>query len=195
MALCVCILWITAFISFPNCLLCLVALRGIKASVRVPATPKVVRCTNDGCQILRCARCDSEEHSGPCFADVPEEATEDGLRKYVEQQMASALVRTCPNCQTHFHKSEGCNKMKCVCGYQMCYMCRVEVKGYDHFCQHFRPTGGACKKCNSCDLFGTCDDEALIRRTGRDAMDRFFQRHPQLVGKVPRLKTCGPYKL
>ena len=85
--------------------------------------------------------------------------------------------------------------MRCVCGYQMCYMCRVEVQGYDHFCQHFRPAGGACTKCSKCDLFGTCDDEGLIRRTGRDAMDRFFQRHPGLVGKVARLKEVGPYKL
>merc|ERR1712070_356790 len=143
----------------------------------------------------RCARCGDLDHDGPCFADVPLEPTEDGLRKYVEQQMAAALVRTCPRCHAGFHKSDGCNKMKCVCGYMMGYMCRAEIKDYSHFCPHFRAIPGNCTTCDKCDLFGVCDDEQLIKRTGRDAMDRFFQRHPSTVGKVPRPSTVGPYVL
>jgi hypothetical protein len=63
----------------------------------------------------------------------------DSLRKYVEADMAVALVRRCPTCFRQFHKSDGCNKMTCPCGEKMCYICRAAVDNYAHFCTHFRP--------------------------------------------------------
>jgi hypothetical protein len=43
----------------------------------------------------------------------------------------------------------------------MCYICRQDVQqqGYQHFCQHFRPLGGACKNCNKCGLYDKEDEE------------------------------------
>ena len=32
-----------------------------------------------------------------------------------------------------FFKEEGCNKMMCSCGAQMCYLCKQPVKDYSHF--------------------------------------------------------------
>ena len=46
------------------------------------------------------------------------------LRTTVEAARTAALKRTCPACGLAFVKESGCNKMVCVCGYSMCYVCR-----------------------------------------------------------------------
>ena len=46
------------------------------------------------------------------------------LRTTVEAARTAALKRTCPKCALAFVKESGCNKMVCVCGYSMCYICR-----------------------------------------------------------------------
>ena len=78
------------------------------------------------------------------------------LRTQVELAMSLAIKRTCPRCNISFVKSSGCNKLTCVCGYQMCYVCRKDIgngEGYRHFCEHFRPNGGrGCTECSKCDL-------------------------------------------
>ncbi|KAI9756658.1 MAG: ergosterol biosynthesis protein [Chaenotheca gracillima] len=94
------------------------------------------------------------------------------LRSYVERAMAEAVKRTCPICNLSFVKASGCNKLTCVCGYKMCYVCRKEIgkDGYRHFCEHFRPDGDRlCRECDKCDLY-RCEDEATaIRNAGNDA--------------------------
>ncbi|KAG0156499.1 hypothetical protein PDIDSM_3678 [Penicillium digitatum] len=46
------------------------------------------------------------------------------LRATVEAARTAAVKRTCPRCCLSFVKSSGCNKLTCVCGYSMCYLCR-----------------------------------------------------------------------
>lgn len=42
--------------------------------------------------------------------------------------------RTCPNCNNKFLKESGCNRMKCICGTCICYICKKEISDcYDHF--------------------------------------------------------------
>lgn len=85
-------------------------------------------------------------------------------------------------------KESGCNKMVCVCGYAMCYLCREglntgggggggeagdgrEQGGYEHFCGHFRASGNrdeACGKCGKCELFREVDEEEERRRAGEE---------------------------
>ena len=59
----------------------------------------------------------------------------DHARRHLEEKMTEALVRTCYQCQKPFFKEEGCNKMTCVCGASMCYLCSTPLKkgDYTHF--------------------------------------------------------------
>ena len=57
-----------------------------------------VRCTNPECQVLWCTECLGEAHTGPCTTGIPITGDLDSLRRYVEAEMAVALVRRCPSC-------------------------------------------------------------------------------------------------
>jgi len=92
--------------------------------------------------------------------------------------MADAVKRTCPVCHVSFIKSEGCNKLVCVCGYVMCYVCRkdIRVEGYQHFCEHFRHIpGSACTECDKCDLYKTEDEAIAIDRAAREAEAEYIR--------------------
>jgi len=68
----------------------------------------------------------------------------------------------------------------------MCYVCRqdVEQQGYQHFCQHFRPLGGACKTCNRCGLYDKEDEEQAIQEARTRATQEYLTRHPNAVKAV-----------
>jgi hypothetical protein len=98
----------------------------------------------------------------------------------VELAMSLAIKRTCPRCNTSFVKSSGCNKLTCVCGYQMCYVCRKDIgngEGYRHFCEHFRPNGGrGCTECSKCDLYRCEDDEVVVKKAKEDAERQWMEK-------------------
>lgn len=102
------------------------------------------------------------------------------LRTQVELAMSLAIKRTCPRCNTSFVKSSGCNKLTCVCGYQMCYVCRKDIgngEGYRHFCEHFRPNGGkGCTECTKCDLYRCEDDEVVIKKAKEEAERQWMEK-------------------
>ncbi|KAL9131545.1 MAG: hypothetical protein Q9217_000559 [Psora testacea] len=105
------------------------------------------------------------------------------LRTTIETARTSALKRTCPKCGLAFVKDSGCNKLTCVCGYTMCYICRLGLgkgdgsEGYRHFCQHFRPQGGACRECAKCDLYkDSDDDDRYIKEAGAKAEQKWRER-------------------
>ncbi len=101
------------------------------------------------------------------------------LRQHVEAAQADAVKRTCPRCNLSFVKASGCNKLTCVCGYAMCYVCRKEIgrEAYGHFCAHFRPEGGGvCGECERCDLYRLEDEEVVVRRAGERAEREWWER-------------------
>jgi hypothetical protein len=83
------------------------------------------------------------------------------------EALTYAKMRQCPYCKVSFLKeSDSCNKMTCPsCRKAMCYICRkpVELKGYEHFCQH---AYDSCNQndvngndpCNKCPLWTLQDD-------------------------------------
>lgn len=126
------------------------------------------QCRSPLCGLLSCLTCFKVWHD----PHVCYESAVLSLRTTIEAARTAALKRTCPHCGLGFVKDSGCNKLTCVCGYAMCYICRQGLgrghggEGYRHFCQHFRPAGGVCKECDKCDLYINEDDENLVKRAG-----------------------------
>ncbi|EKD19789.1 RING finger protein (Zin) [Drepanopeziza brunnea f. sp. 'multigermtubi' MB_m1] len=114
------------------------------------------------------------------------------LRTQVELAMSLAIKRTCPRCNTSFVKSSGCNKLTCVCGYQMCYVCRKDIgngEGYRHFCEHFRPNGGrGCTECSKCDLYRCEDDEVVVKKAKEDAERLWMDKEGQNLGSDDKVR-------
>ena len=87
----------------------------------------------------------------------------------VEEAMSKALIRYCPRkgCGQQFLKDIGCNKMTCPCGTKICYICRKEIQGYEHFyttphCDH--------KNCGKCLLY--MDTEEIDERAMKEAKSK-----------------------
>ncbi|PQE31647.1 hypothetical protein CJF32_00007163 [Rutstroemia sp. NJR-2017a WRK4] len=133
------------------------------------------------CQNQRCARASCISCSkGWTDIHICHESSLLALRTQVELAMSLAIKRTCPRCNTSFVKSSGCNKLTCVCGYQMCYVCRKDIgngEGYRHFCEHFRPNGGRkCTECSKCDLYRCEDDEVVVRKAKEEAERAWLEK-------------------
>ncbi|KAI4250530.1 MAG: hypothetical protein L6R40_000130 [Gallowayella cf. fulva] len=133
--------------------------------------PTQFQCRSPSCSTLSCTTCSKpwrDPHT--CFES---EALE--LRITVEAARTAALKRTCPSCGLGFIKDSGCNKLTCICGYVMCYVCRQGLgpgeggEGYQHFCQHFRYPTGRCRQCEKCDLYRAEDEDALVKAAGVEA--------------------------
>lgn len=126
--------------------------------------PKRFTCANPSCQRTSCLTCqkawrDPHVCHEPLLLD---------LRATVEAARTAAVKRTCPRCSLSFVKSSGCNKLTCVCGYSMCYLCRkalgpsVEQDHGRHGARRCRPQrldlfDGAAEDENAEDMLG--DDE------------------------------------
>lgn len=126
------------------------------------------QCRSPRCAIASCLICFKIWHD----PHVCHESAVLSLRTTIETARTAALKRVCPHCGLGFIKDNGCNKLTCVCGYAMCYICRQGLgrghggEGYRHFCQHFRPAGGVCRDCDKCDLYMSEDNEDLVKRAG-----------------------------
>ncbi|KAK2855719.1 hypothetical protein FQN49_004915, partial [Arthroderma sp. PD_2] len=82
-------------------------------------TPRF-KCGNPSCRRASCIRC----HKPWKDPHTCHEPLLQSLRTTVEAARTAAIKRTCPCCGLSFVKSSGCNKLTCVCGYSMCYICR-----------------------------------------------------------------------
>ncbi|KAF8986749.1 hypothetical protein BDQ17DRAFT_1259268, partial [Cyathus striatus] len=98
---------------------------------------RLLRCGNEegGCGVVSCRQCKKPDHRPKSCKEAEEDKVLDGQHS-VEEAMTKALMRNCPKCKKAFIKTEGCNKMTCpYCHTLSCYVCRQEVKNYDHFNQ------------------------------------------------------------
>ncbi|KAJ1462455.1 hypothetical protein M885DRAFT_159540 [Pelagophyceae sp. CCMP2097] len=101
---------------------------------RAGAAKSVFRCAHPTCGKSSCISCREEVGRQPhrCNSQRP-----DAWAK--GDSLTASLVRRCPNCDSHFIKDSGCNKMRCpFCAANVCYVCRGVIKGvhaYAHFCE------------------------------------------------------------
>lgn len=154
-------------------------------------------CLSPTCGRSSCLSCKKEWYDvHTCF-----ESERLALRTYIERAKVEAIKRTCPACNLSFVKASGCNKLTCVCGYQMCYVCRQEIgkESYAHFCQHFKPDPGrSCVECERCDLYKTEDEDVMIRRAAKAAERRWREREGgqglgwELRASAPHTFSCDP---
>ncbi|EPS40818.1 hypothetical protein H072_5298 [Dactylellina haptotyla CBS 200.50] len=157
---------------------------------------QMFQCRNSAlCGKKSCRDCGKEWKAfHKCF-----ENEEEALRLCVENAMAAAIKRTCPTCGTSFVKSDGCNKLTCVCGYVMCYVCRADLKGvgYKHFCQHFRQIPGtACGECDKCDLYVQENESLVLKMAGEQAQADWLSKNSGAEGwKPPHRQTIAGYTL
>jgi len=130
-----------------------VAEAGLEGVVACPYCPyltimdnmedKVLVCRNPDCGRESCRLCREPNHI-PLRCEEVEKGEQ--ARKMVEEKLTMAMLRECVKCMNKFYKEEGCNKMTCRCGAQMCYLCKQEVTDYSHFYgQGGKPT--ATKTC------------------------------------------------
>jgi len=149
--------------------------RGPKFTCRNPA------CARSSC--LSCSKSWTDIH-------VCNESSLVSLRTQIEQAMSMAVKRVCPRCNTSFVKNAGCNKLRCPCGYKMCYVCRKDIgeEGYRHFCDHFRPDGDPrrCDECTRCNLWEADDTEMLLRKAKEDAERKWMEREKKVLSGAER---------
>ncbi|KAI4268182.1 MAG: hypothetical protein L6R38_007930 [Xanthoria sp. 2 TBL-2021] len=154
--------------------------------------PARFQCRSPTCSTLSCTNCSKpwrDPHT--CFESEVVE-----LRTTIEAARTAALKRTCPKCGLGFIKDSGCNKLTCVCGYVMCYVCRQGLgpmeggEGYQHFCQHFRYEAGRCRECEKCDLYRAEDEDALVKAAGLEA-EKEWREKQGLAGGKGKLEKVG----
>ncbi|KAG8523800.1 E3 ubiquitin-protein ligase RNF216 [Galemys pyrenaicus] len=170
-------------------------------------------CPNPRCRKETCRKCQGlwKEHNGLTCEELAEK-DDIKYRTSIEEKMTAARIRKCHKCGTGLIKSEGCNRMSCRCGAQMCYLCRVSINGYDHFCQHPRSPGAPCQECSRCSLWTdpTEDDEKLIeeiqkeaeeeqkRKNGENTFKRIgppLEKPPEKVQRIEGLPRPVPQNL
>lgn len=83
-----------------------------------------------------CLKCNQVDHPGkPCYSlgNLAQ-----SKRHEIEDKMSEELIVKCNVCNKSLFKSEGCNKITCVCGAHNCYLCKQIIPnsvGYKHFCR------------------------------------------------------------
>ncbi|XP_020160876.2 uncharacterized protein [Aegilops tauschii subsp. strangulata] len=88
------------------------------------------------CHRLFCVRCAVPWHGGITCNEfqklgLDERSPEDIL---LRRLVGREGWQRCPKCQMYVEKSEGCNYIKCRCGYSFCYRCATKLSALNHFC-------------------------------------------------------------
>ncbi|XP_063221965.1 uncharacterized protein LOC134530755 [Bacillus rossius redtenbacheri] len=139
----------------------------------LPEEDKVFHCLNPECMQEFCRLCKEPNHI-PKRCDEIEKSDQVKLRTQIENKMTEALIRECWNCKKPFIKEDGCNKMTCVCGAMMCYVCRQKVTDY----KHFNGQGGT--EYTRCPLYSTNDElhVEVVRQEAMKAKQEVLQQNP-----------------
>lgn len=109
-------------------------------------------------------------------AAIGEDAVEKMLRKYV----------ACPKCRAPIDKFEGCNKVTCICGCILCYICGKVINGYEHFNE------------TQCNLWSNTMTPRVMERPRHQAqvaVERILNLVPEQRRNAINCPTCGQISL
>lgn len=110
------------------------------------------------CGLKTCLWCGARAHAPLTCAEAvarTKSSAEAAARRARDEALSQVVVRTCP-CGKEFVKEDGCNKVVCVCGSVLCYLCRAVIPGYSHFCDTCpggKPDASLEVPCTRCHLF------------------------------------------
>ncbi|CAF0753774.1 unnamed protein product [Didymodactylos carnosus] len=152
---------------------------------------KVFRCLNPDCMRETCRLCKELNHI-PLRCDEVEKGIELEMRKFIEEHVTEAMIRKCPRCTTKFYKTDGCNKITCSsCGLYICYMCRQQINGYDHFTNNDRCTlSNTSEKIHYDEMVGAYSNaKAEYLRLHPDAREMVLRYDPIAHLKHPATTT------
>eukprot|EP00930_Biecheleria_cincta_P029871 TRINITY_DN20729_c0_g1_i1.p1 TRINITY_DN20729_c0_g1~~TRINITY_DN20729_c0_g1_i1.p1 ORF type:complete len:511 (+),score=91.28 TRINITY_DN20729_c0_g1_i1:72-1604(+) len=147
----------------------------------------VVVCLDPECGKVTCRWCRQPEHS-PLRCSEVEKDSETRIRTFLEERMAEAHLRRCPNptCRKPYEKTEGCNHMRCPCGTRCCFLCGEELdknRPYDHF-KDGHLGGGRDKSGSRCVVYGTPawaqKSTAQLKEDAERALDQYLKDNPEL---------------
>jgi len=148
-------------------------------------------------QCRNCPRPYNERHERYTCSELDELDKQNKL----EPKLSEVVVRICHRCKLQFVKEDGCNKMKCRCGAQQCYLCRRPVEDYSHFCEcGWNGLSGRCPTCfKSCPLWGDPEERDTIRmeevRARYDLGTNDDRRQPdRFNNNVPHNRTPNVYQ-
>lgn len=97
--------------------------------------------------------------------------------------MTEALIVKCKKCNTSIFKSEGCNKVTCVCGIHNCYICKEIIPksvGYSHFCKEHNCKKNNGSKCDMCHLWEQDTKSRLLKAVA----DEYTDEAKKLINKL-----------
>lgn len=155
-----------------------------------PVESKIFKCLNPECMKETCRSCKELNHVPLSCEEL---VKEDEARLKLEENMTKALVRTCYKCQKPFFKEEGCNKMTCMCGASMCYLCLTPLKQGDY--KHFN--GQGAENLNLCPLWS--DDKRMnaeaVRKIAEVTENELKKENPNLQLKVNSILPALPAKV
>lgn len=148
-----------------------------------PDEARIFDCEN--CKKQMCRSCRKESHIPFRCEEVTERNELLKERLFVEEKMTDALLRTCWRCNAKFIREDGCNKMVCICGAKMCYICRQPIKDYGHFAEDVLSNPGS-----KCPLW--TNNEHLhrheVNREGRRAIEVLKRKNPELENLLYKKK-------
>jgi len=151
-----------------------------------PEENKIFQCQNPECGKESCRMCKEIAHI-PLRCEEVEKDSEVRKRTYIENKMTEAMIRKCWRCKKPFFKSDGCNKMTCECGAQMCYLCRKPVRDYNHFYGQ----GGTPTATQACPLWSdnAVLHEHAVAKSAVEAKEEMDQQQPEV--KLKHDPTAG----
>uniref|UniRef100_A0A914V1N4 RING-type domain-containing protein n=1 Tax=Plectus sambesii TaxID=2011161 RepID=A0A914V1N4_9BILA len=142
------------------------------------ADERLFRCQNPDCLKESCRECKEQSHI-PLRCEEVEKDVEVRMRTFVENRMAEAMIRVCPQCNQRMIKTGGCNKITCTCGAQMCYVCRELLPMNDPYGHFMLGRADGKAPCAQDTPMKQLHDEAA-RKAGEEARLKFMNENPTL---------------